>query len=99
MPNWAEAFNQEQLTVSSTAIGFTSAKYFPTDGTRPANKAIVTVDPTNAIRWTMDGTTPTASVGHYLVGGTIEIDGYNNIKKFRMIRVSVDASVSATFLR
>ncbi len=100
MPNWAQAFNQEQLTVSSTALGFTSAKYLPTNGTRPANKVILTVDPTNPIRWTMDGTTPTTTVGHYLVGATLEIDGYGNIKAFRAIKQgATDAVVSVTFLR
>lgn len=99
MPNWAQAFNHEQLTVD-TAVGFTVAKFAPTDGTRPATRAIVTVDPTNPIRWTMDGTTPSSTVGHYLVNDSITIEGYGNIKAFRMIKQgATDAGVSVTYLR
>lgn len=98
MPDWSQAFNHEQLTVD-TAVGFTTAEYFPATG-RPATKAIVTVDPTNPIRWTMDGTTPTSTVGHYLVGDSIEIQGFGNIKAFRMIKQGgTNAVVSVTFLR
>ena len=100
MPDWSQAFNHEQLSVDGVT-GFTAAEYQPTTaGARVATKAIVTVDPTNPIRWTMDGTTPSSTVGHYLVNDTIEIQGFANIKAFRAIKQGATAAgVSVTYLR
>lgn len=101
MPNWATAYDHEQLLVSGTALGFTATKYRPAAAdARRAVKAIVTVDPTNPIRYTLDGTTPTTSVGHYAVGVSFELDGYDNIKNFRCIKQgATDAGLAASFLR
>jgi hypothetical protein len=100
MPNWAQAFNHEQLAVN-TVVGITLAEYFPAaNASVPATTAIVTVDPTNPIRWTMDGTTPSSTVGHYLVNDSLTIEGFGNIKAFRMIKQgATNAGVSVTLLR
>lgn len=49
---------------------------------------------TGGIRWRVDGTDPTTTVGHLLAAaGSITISGTNNIRRFRMIR---DGSTTAT---
>jgi len=102
MPDWSTAYDTEMLTVSTTSVGFTATKYRPSAASaREATKVLISVDPTNPIRYTIDGTTtPTSSVGHYAVGTTFELEGYDNIKNFRAIRQGgVDAIVAASFLR
>jgi hypothetical protein len=92
------AYAHETITVSSTALGFTNALY--EQGSGNAASALVAVE-TNAIRWWADGTTtPTASVGMpAAANATLEICGFSNIKKFRMIRQTSDASVSVSYFR
>lgn len=101
MANWATAYDHEQITVSTTAVGFTATKYRPTSAdARRATKVVVTVDPTNPIRYTLDGTTPTSSVGHYAVATQFVLEGYDNIKNFKAIRQGAsDAGVAASFMR
>lgn len=74
----------EAITVSNTAIGFTSVAY---------NYALVTVE-TDSIRFRVDGTDPTSSEGHKLdPGDTVELLGGNAILYFRAIRTSSDATI------
>lgn len=90
----------ETITVSNTALGFTAAKILShTAGGRHKRcvKALVTVE-ADAIRINFDGSTPTATVGHKLsVGDSFSIVGDQNITKWRMIRVTNDATVSVTY--
>ncbi len=63
----------ESLTPGDTATGITSTVRHPADGVGPffaqtAIAALITVE-NNSVRFTMDGTTPTASVGHLLTAG------------------------------
>ena len=53
----------ETLDVSSTAVSLTQSKY---DRVPPARGAYFTVD-TAPIRFTEDGTTPTATEGHFII--------------------------------
>jgi len=91
------AFAYEDITVD-TAIGFTAATIAPaTFG--PAHRAFVTVE-TDQIRWTVDGTTPTSTKGHLAeVGDYIEIEGIANIKAFRAIKVTNNATLRVSYSR
>lgn len=82
----------ETLTVSSTAVGLTAAKY--------ANGvlfAYVTVE-TSPIRFWIDGTNPTAAQGILLLAGeAVELDSPAEITNFRAIAVSTDATLNIAY--
>jgi hypothetical protein len=93
-----DAFAHEALTVSSTALGFTTATYAPT-GEVTARQAFCNVESAD-IRYYYHGGTPTASLGHPAVSGsTFTIYGTNNIRNFRAIRSTTDSTVRCTFAR
>ena len=81
----------ETVTVAGTAISLTAATYLNN------SKAFIMVE-TAAVRYTVDGTTPTATVGHYLEpGDTLILGSRDQIVKFLAIRrdgVSATLSVS-----
>ena len=92
------AFAYEDITVAATAIGCTTATIAPsTHGS--AHRAFLTVE-TDQVRWTCDGTTPTASKGHLAEAGDyIEIEGIANIAAFRAIKVTNNATIRASYSR
>jgi hypothetical protein len=102
------AGSHESITVSTTALGLTSSKYAPGDSTaetlprhatrrRNAEVALITVE-TDAIRWTCDGTTPTAAIGHKAsVDDTIRLEGFDAIRLFKAIRVTTDSTLKVTY--
>lgn len=94
-----EAFAFETITVSTTAVGFTSATYAPS-GTTPADYAMVSVE-TAAIRYRVDGVAPTASVGHAIEAGSgFPVCGQPSLKTFQMIRRDgADSTVRVTYYR
>lgn len=93
------AFAFETITVSTTAIGFTSTVISPA-GAIGGKSAFCTVE-SQPIRWREDGTVPTASVGHPKVAGTeVSLIGLNNMLKFKAIRSgATDATLSCTYFR
>ena len=83
----------ESVTVDSTAGGKALTKY-------GRNKyAIITVE-TAQIRFTLDGTAPTTTVGHLLNAGDIlELDSLEDMKSFRAIRTgATSATIHVTYL-
>ncbi len=107
---FGQCIGYEQVTVSTTAVGFTPSKYqsvnmggaFRAD----ARIAVVTLEGTagtNDLRFTVDGTTPTTSVGHVFVaaGGfanALVIRGLGNITKFLAIRdLAADGILSVSY--
>lgn len=88
------AFDHESVTVTTSAIGLTSATYLD------AIKAEITLE-RNAIRVMIDGTDPTATVGHvFLQGDVITLEGTAEISKFRAYRVDMvnaDAILKVTY--
>lgn len=83
---------KETLTVSSTALPLAAP---PANGA--ANCAVITVE-TDQVRFWVDGSTPTASVGHLLnVGDELELRGGDELTKFRVIRVTADATLQVTY--
>ncbi len=99
VPVWAfEGFDYESITVSSTAIGFTDSKLKP-ESSRYPGRTLCTVE-SNSIRFRYDGTSPTDAEGHLVASGsTITIEGWESLMKFRMIRVTNDATVKCTLER
>lgn len=91
------AYAQESITVSSSAIGFTDS-IINNGGGLPPHIAVFVVEDGD-IRFTCDGTTPTASIGIPAeVGDLIEIHGETNIEAFRAIRKgSVDAVIQPQY--
>jgi len=85
--------NHEAVTVSSTAIGITATV---SDGILPA-AALITVE-NAAIRYTVDGTTPTATAGHTaLPGAVLELVDRGEVTNFLAIRRDgSDATIMVT---
>lgn len=91
----AYATQFEQITVSSTVIGFTASKIgtpYP-----PAVAAACSLEG-GSIRWTTDGTTPTTLIGHLMVSGDkIMLKGRGDIQNFKAIRVTLDGTLSCSY--
>ena len=80
----------ESLTVSSTALPLGAIREGRTH-------ALITVA-VDAVRFWLDGSSPTATVGHILnVGDTLELDGRAELDGVRLIRVTSDATVSVSY--
>ncbi len=99
-----EPFAFENLSISSSAVGFTASTYAPGGGNISARKARCTVNSFD-IRYRVDGGgNPTSSVGHLIDVGTnvpptFELWG-SEIRLFRAIRAEgSDATASCTFYR
>jgi hypothetical protein len=85
----------ETITVSSTAIGFTTASISPAG--RSASVAVGYVA-TGAIRYRDDGVDPTAAVGMPIAASTqFQVCGVLAIRQFKMIRQTIDASISVSY--
>lgn len=90
-------FDFETITVSTVAIGLTASKI---NSTPKPKKVIITVE--NAqLRYRMDGTDPTANVGHLANPmDSITLEGYSQLQNTKFIRKgSTDASISVSYLR
>lgn len=88
----------EQITVSSTAVGFTAATFAPAGGI-PADMAQITVE-TNALRYRDDGLNPTAAIGFPILTNTAyTVCGLANIRTARFIRQSADGTLNVIYYR
>jgi hypothetical protein len=102
-----DAYNYETLApVAST--GFTASIINPTDSGKLSSepsgkgkcKAVLVTVTGQPIRFTLNGTTPTSTVGNVLaVNDSLWLTGYDNIEDFRCIETAASASVQATFFR
>jgi hypothetical protein len=93
-------YAKEPLTVSNTAIPFTKTVY-DTGLKRPAF-AQVRLEGANNIRFQIDGSVPTSSVGWLTEGVTgsnisFTICGEAMVRSFQMIRTGSDASVTVFY--
>jgi len=95
----ADAYAYESITVSATAVGFTSTLVSPANAPS-AKLAILTIE-TAGVRYRYDGTAPTAAQGHAAAMDTsLTVNGINNINRFRIIKSgATDATVRVTYLR
>lgn len=88
----------EQITVSSSSIGFTSTVAFPAGGPQ-ADLAQFTIA-TSAATYRDDGTAPTATIGYPIaVGNSYSVCGLTAIKAARFIRVSADGTLNVLYYR
>jgi len=93
-----ESFADEQITVSSSAIGFTAGTFSPS-GAQPAVYASFVVE-TNAIRYRDSGLNPTSTVGIPMAAASAwAVCDTATISRVRFIRQSADATVSASYYR
>lgn len=90
------AFAHEVLTVTNAVQTLTAATYIV--GARYAQVAFITVEDAN-IRYTYDGTTPSATVGHLLTDGSaLTLTGHHDISTFKAFRAAgVDAEIRVTY--
>ena len=89
---WIDWLDYEDLTVSSTALGLTK-------NDNNFDRVVITVE-TDAVRYKLTGDVPTATSGILLaVGGAIELDSFREIKDFRVIRVTNDATLRVHYGR
>ncbi len=87
----------EQITVAGTAIGFTSTKITPAGAPQQPDTAVCRLE-TAQIRYTIDGTTPTSTVGTLLeTGDTIAVYGHDVLVRFRAIRTGSSGQLNCTY--
>ena len=96
------AFAYESITVAASAIGFTLATYKTTSTNAKtfAKRAFCTLE-SGQIRWRIDGSDPTSTVGHLLeIGQSLEIEETGNIDNFRAIATGgTNGALKVTYLR
>lgn len=87
---------QEQITVANTAIGLTVANITP-DGQMQATQAVCSLEGAE-IRFSVDGSTPTTTVGHLAeIGERFTFNGHDTLVKLLMIRTgSVSGTMTCT---
>lgn len=94
------AGDYETITVSSTAIGFTAGKILLNlagGAHKRAIAAIVSAE-TQPMRFTINGTTPTTTVGHLMAAGDYyTIQGEANVAAFKAIRTGTDGTLQVTY--
>ena len=92
------AYAYESITVSSAAIGFTAAKIALAESLygRDVDHVVCTVE-TNPLRYTVDGTTPTSTVGHLMADKDVFVIDKDDVPKFKAIRTGSDATLKCTF--
>ncbi len=95
---------RQRLTVDNTVRQFTSTNYViapSTDGKlgqRICEGAVLQVV-TDQIYYTLDGSTPSSTVGFTAdPGDYIYLGSYQQVKEFRALRVTTDAAVEAQFM-
>jgi hypothetical protein len=96
--NVGDAYAFESVTVADAAIGCTSATY-SVSGQRGPVAALISVE-TAELRFRVDGSNPTAAVGHVLQPGESVVLTGPNIQSLKMIRTgSTSATVRVTYFR
>ena len=92
-------FAYEELTVTNAVQVLTPSKYKDSVTSGGASNAFITNDG-DALRYTYDGTTPSATTGHKLSdGGILVLSGQNQMASFRCFRVSTDTTIRVTYER
>lgn len=91
------AYDVENLTVAGTSVGFDTAKITPAEVPYRANlitfKVACAASSPCDISFTIDGTTPTASIGMLASeGDVVQLYNYTNIRNFRAIRTGANSA-------
>jgi hypothetical protein len=103
-----KAYNYETLAPAAST-GFTASIIAPSDAgylasTQTSGKgkcqAVLVTVTGQPIRFTLNGTTPTAAIGNVLaVNDSLWLKTYDSIEDFRCIETAATASVQVTFFR
>lgn len=98
LPGQPRPYAFETITVSTAAIGFTTATMQA--GDLSPGLAVVTVE-SNPIRFRVDGTVPTSTVGHLSVAGDVlTVCGGSSVGRFSAIRQGAsNATLTVTYYR
>jgi hypothetical protein len=94
-----KSYATEQKAVSTSAVSLTTALVDNTANypSFKASGALIEVR-SNAIYYTVDGSTPSSTNGIGVVAGQyIELEGYQNVKKFQAIRQTADGTLNVQF--
>lgn len=82
----------EQITVAAASLGFTAANINNTTGAHPSATSAYCRLRTAQISYTVDGTTPTASVGSlWEIGEEKQFTGNDTLNNFRAIRTGASS--------
>lgn len=93
-----DAYTKEIITVN-TVIGITDS-LLQNSGQPPVRRAVLTIEVDQIRYWVDKDSTPTAAEGHLLnPDDVLEIEGINNIRNLKMIKVTNDATVMCTLFR
>lgn len=97
VPVWAWSYlGFEQITVGATAVGFTSSVINASGNHVAATVATCRVR-TAEISYTINGTTPTSTVGTLAgVGDVISLSGNDALNNFRAIRTGSSGQADCT---
>ena len=88
--NKLSVYDYETITVANTAIGLTASKL--TTARKPISVFITIEDA--EIRYRMDGTTPTSTVGHILQpGDSLLVEGWHNMNNIKFIRTTATSGI------
>ena len=94
-----ESFAFETVAVNDMARGLTEATYAPS-GNPSARRAVIQNVGGQPARYKVDGSAPTASVGHELADGAIlTLETTHDIASFRVIREGSNSSIAVTYQR
>jgi hypothetical protein len=90
-------YDFETITVADTAIGLTAAKL----ASDPKPKEVWITVETAQFRYRVDGTDPTAGVGHVVNPfDSLKFEGFSQLNNAKFIRKgATSASISVTYLR
>src|SRR5947209_7236950 len=79
----------EQLAVANASVGFTLANINNTTGAHPAALRSTCRARTAEMSYTIDGTTPTSTVGILIeIGDVLQLEGNDTLNNFRAIRTT-----------
>jgi hypothetical protein len=96
----AQPYDFEQITVSNVVKTLTAAKYDSASNNDIHPIEVVISCKDDNIRYTVDGTTPTASLGMRLLADqTIKLDDEASIRGLQMIREATDAEVNVSYFK
>jgi hypothetical protein len=96
MINFENPGSYEVIAVADTPIGLTAAKLNGPEGVRNS-QALICVE-NYAIRWTADGTEPSATVGMPLAAGeSMVLSGKQTLNNLKMHFVTSEASVKVHY--
>lgn len=90
-------FDFETIPVASVGIGFTASKL----ASSPKPKKVFISVETARIRYRIDGTDPTSTVGHILDPmDTLTLEGFSQLNNFKSIRTgTTSGTLQVTYLR